>query len=140
MADWQTFGNHDARSADDLLELRLRGIVDETDSAEILRRAAELHRIHHRVFLLIDTTQTRGITPTARRYIAEWLRAHPENDGVSVLFGASTTVRTLGSLLNSAVRILSGRPTRNHFVKSEEEARAMIAQLRQEFVASAPKK
>lgn len=140
MADWQTFGNHEARNVDDQLELRLRGIVDDKDSAEIMDRVAAHQRIHGRVFLIVDTTQTRGLTPAARRYIAEWLRAHPDNDGVAVLFGGSTTVRTLGSLLNSAVRILSGRPTRNHFVKTEEEARALLAQIRREFAATGAKK
>lgn len=133
--DWQPFGTHEARSEDDLLELRLRATVDERDIAELFRRVTELKQHYPRIFLLVDVSQSETLTPAGRRYAVEWIRSHPDDDGVAVLYGASPTVRALGSLLNAAVRILSGRQTRNHFVKTEAEARTMLVELRAELAA-----
>jgi hypothetical protein len=78
------------------------------------------------------------LTPAARRYVAEWRRTYPDDTITSAVYGASSTVRALATLLSAAVRIISGRSPRNSLVKDEEEGRALLAKMRSDPASLRP--
>jgi len=111
--------------ADEVL-WEVHGNCDVDELRQIIALGEELAARYGRYYSLIDGKEGISITPAARRYNADWERAHGGSKALTIIFGANALARTIVSLVNRAAQLVLGRSPEVIFVKTEAEARATI--------------
>lgn len=127
---WQQFGPHRVRKVDDCVEMILDGplLLPEMLAIEKLQFAA--NEQYGYWLSLVDCHKLGGIGPDTRRYIAERSRLNPDHVTMSALYGCSTMVMALTTLISRATALISGKPQPLEIFRDEASARACLAAFR----------
>jgi hypothetical protein len=114
----------------DVVFVRYNGRIDAEPMIDILHWIAEWAHDKPYYILVGDLSNAGYLTPSLLRLIKEFRAGKPCT--VSICFGASFTIRVIADMVHRARRYLvPGREARKTlFVATEEDARAMIAELR----------
>jgi hypothetical protein len=130
MVSWQAVGKHQYYLQDDLLVVQVHGVLELADAQWLLTTLFDLVQRYGYSLLLADVHQGMSIPPHVRKWIGQWHNSHSATDGSAVVVGAGRMIRTLLTMINSAVRLL-GLPTGDlAFAKSEADGWAVIAERR----------
>ena len=113
----------------DTLYLTAVGPFLPADAATYCRIAEQVLQTYGEVFFVTDLSQAALMPPQTRRYLAEWSRQHRAK--AVIYYGASLPLRAVARLLLTAARLFSGGERAvEMFLDSEQEARAVIAQIK----------
>jgi hypothetical protein len=118
------FGRHRVEVDGDLLTLRLRGRVSQSEAVEFHAMLAQLLSERGRCFLLVDLRELESIDPGARRHVGEWNRSHQITAGAA--FGANFAVRALMSLFLGAIKLMASDAPEIHMARDEADARRWL--------------
>lgn len=122
----------------DLLVATLLGELDASDTGRITAEARRVAVGRSWALLLCDISRITGLTSEARRTAADGFRSVPVR-GIA-FWGGDSRGRAQGTLMGHAMNLLSNRrdecPLR--FFSSEAEARAWLAQRRDELKLGRP--
>jgi len=111
------------------VQIVVHGDCTRDDIQRMIAYQDEVVSRHGYVLLLVDLRDSKGLDGAARRLGADWGKANAKRYAVA-MWGASRMARTLGTLLHSAVVMLSGQRTRQDFFDTESEARAWLDKQR----------
>jgi hypothetical protein len=117
-------GGYSIREEPDVLVVELWGETSGQHAEEILAAAERFGRGRQPVFLLVLTGRLTGVQPEARRAFSTMSTRVPHR--MTLVVGASFTVRTIVTLAAKAGAILTGRPPRVFFFPSEQAVRAWL--------------
>lgn len=117
----------------DIIYMRFAGAASDADGLELLRRQKQFAVGRTRLFFLIDASDLGGITPTARRAVAETLKDIPLY-GMAV-FAAPLKAKVLLKILITAINIFHRDASNNplEFFDSEQAAREWLASRRTKY-------
>jgi hypothetical protein len=117
----------------DIIYMKFAGSASDADGLELLRRQKQFAVGHTMVFFLIEACDLGGITPTARRAVAETLKDLPLY-GMAV-FAAPLKAKVLLKILITAINLFHKDAANNplEFFDSEQAARDWIASRRQKY-------
>ena len=117
----------------DIIYMRFAGSASDADGLELLRRQKMFAAGHKMIFFLIEASDLGGITPTARRAVAETLRDLPLY-GMAV-FAAPLKAKVLLKILITAINLFHKDAANNplEFFDSEQAARDWIASRRTKY-------
>lgn len=135
METWQPIGKHRIRIEGDVIFVRAQGDITGPEVLTLCEHMLKIQQQYGWVFEIVDAHSAGAMSGEARRQNADWYRGH-QLDVEAVVFGSSFVVRTLFSLFINAIRLLGSRQARVYFVASEAEARALVAQRRQQKIAA----
>lgn len=117
----------------DIIFMKLAGDVNDAEGLELLRRQREFADGRKMVFFLMDDREMAGISPGARKAVAEMLKEIP-------LFGmanyqAPMKARVVAKLVITAINLFRKDASTNpvEFFNSEQEAREWIAERREKY-------
>jgi len=130
------FGKHITYFEDpDIIYMKFVGSVSDAEGLELLRRQKMFAEGRSMLFFLIDAADLAGISPVARKAVAETLKDIPLH-GMAI-YGAGLKSQVQIKLLVTAVNLrrmdLSTNPV--DFFHTEEEARAWLASRRQKYIS-----
>jgi hypothetical protein len=113
--------------------MKFAGSASDADGLELLRRQKQFAVGRTMVFFLIEASDLGGITPTARRAVAETLKDLPLY-GMAV-FAAPLKAKVLLKILITAINLFHKDAANNplEFFDSEQAARDWIASRRQKY-------
>jgi hypothetical protein len=118
-------GQSRLRREEDTVLVRIVGYADMVLGTPLHAWMEETMQECGRCYLICDVAAMTGADPELRRYASEWHKTHKI---IAVLcHGASFPIRVLVTLLQGAVRVVSGRTFGLVFVRDEADARAWIA-------------
>jgi hypothetical protein len=117
----------------DIIYMRFKGSASDAEGLELLRRQKQYAVGRKLLFFLIDASDLGGITPAARKAVAETLRDIPLH-GMAI-YSAPLKARVLMKILITAVNLFRKDATTNpvEFFAHEQAARDWIAGRRQKF-------
>ncbi|HYU31475.1 MAG TPA: hypothetical protein VEW48_04880 [Thermoanaerobaculia bacterium] len=121
----------------DIIFMALVGDVSDAEGLELLRRQKAYAEGKKMLFFLMEGRQMAGISPAARKAVAETLKQIPLY-GMAI-FEAPLKARVVAKLvitaINLAARAFRDDPSTNkiEFFPSEEEARQWIAGRREKY-------
>jgi hypothetical protein len=117
----------------DIIYMRFKGSASDAEGLELLRRQKQYAVGRKLLFFLIDASDLGGITPAARKAVAETLRDIPLH-GMAI-YSAPLKARVLMKILITAVNLFRKDATTNpvEFFDNEQAARDWIAGRRQKF-------
>jgi hypothetical protein len=117
----------------DIIYMRFKGSASDAEGLELLRRQKQYAVGRELLFFLIDASDLGGITPAARKAVAETLRDIPLH-GMAI-YSAPLKARVLMKILITAVNLFRKDAATNpvEFFDSEQAARDWIAGRRQKF-------
>lgn len=127
---WRSIGNHQVRSEEDLFFVVARGLITDEDADALLGSLNAVHAERGRVIVIVDASHGLSVGPAARRRMAQESKAYG-----MVVFGAGALVRSLITLVNNALRLLTGRNAPLLFCANEQEARRHASALRLQHAA-----
>lgn len=117
----------------DIIFMKLSGDVTDAEGLELLRRQKMFAEGRKMLFFLMDSREMAGISPGARKAVAQTLKEIP-------LFGmanfeAPLKARVVAKLVITAINLFRKDASTNpvEFFPSEAEARAWIASRREEY-------
>jgi hypothetical protein len=117
----------------DIIFMRLSGDVTDAEGLELLRRQKSFAEGRKMLFFLMDSREMAGISPGARKAVAETLKSIP-------LFGmanfeAPLKARVVAKLVITAINLFRKDASTNpvEFFPNEAEAREWIANRREKF-------
>lgn len=126
MSNEEVIGTHRVRVEGDTVLTRYVGVPELEHVMAIHQHFDRVLAEHGRLFVINDMSRSGIPTAEARRWIAEWARAH--KIVAIVNFGASLPIRMLQSLvLNAAALLGSGPSVKTVNCANEAEAFAWIA-------------
>ena len=124
-------GSHGVQVHGDLVEMVFTGPLVLADVAAMRDLLQQVRGAHGRCYMLADAAGLTGINLDARKAMADWGRASPEDQISGVgLHGLNFAIRALSVLTLSAIKLMSGRAVVVHFARDAAEARAWIAARR----------
>lgn len=131
-------GKHHITIEDDMLIGAISAPWTRDEMQQFFGLVEEVHKRAGLVFLMTVVLPGYGLTPGARKYIAEWGKDHPIVNG-NVVVGADVTTRTIIRLAQVAAHIFGTHQPNNvvTLVDTEEQGRAWIARERQARRATA---
>ena len=113
----------------DTLYLKSVGPFLPADAEKYCRIAERALQTYGEVFFVTDLSEAALMPYQTRRYLAEWARQHRAQ--AVIYYGASLPLRAVARLLLNAARLFSGGERAVElFLDSEQEARAVIAQIK----------
>ena len=117
----------------DIIYMRFKGSASDAEGLELLRRQKQYAVDRNLLFFLIDASDLGGITPAARKAVAETLRDIPLH-GMAI-YSAPLKARVLMKILITAVNLFRKDAATNpvEFFDTEQAARDWIAGRRQKF-------
>ena len=117
----------------DIIYMRFKGSASDAEGLELLRRQKQYAVGRQLLFFLIDASDLGGITPAARKAVAETLRDIPLH-GMAI-YSAPLKARVLMKILITAVNLFRKDAATNpvEFFDNEQAARDWIAGRRQKF-------
>jgi hypothetical protein len=115
----------------DIIYMRFAGSASDAEGLELLRRQKQYAVGRSLLFFLIDASELGGITPAARKAVAETLKDLPLF-GMAI-YSAPLKARVLVKILITAVNLFRREAETNpvEFFDSEQAARDWIASRRQ---------
>jgi hypothetical protein len=119
----------------DIIYMKFKGEASDSEGMELLRRQKIFAQGRDLLFFLIDAENLGGITPAARKAVAETLKDIPLY-GMAI-YAAPLTARVLIKLLITAVNLFRKDAATNpvEFFPTEEDARAWIASRRLKYAS-----
>jgi hypothetical protein len=117
----------------DIIYMKFKGSASDAEGLELLRRQKQYAVGREQLFFLIDASDLGGITPAARKAVAETLRDIPLH-GMAI-YSAPLKARVLMKILITAVNLFRKDAATNpvEFFDNEQAARDWIAGRRQKF-------
>ena len=117
----------------DIIFMKLSGDVSDAEGLELLRRQKAFAEGRKMLFFLMDGREMAGISPGARRAVAETLKEIPLYGMAN--FQSPMTARVVAKLVITAINLFRKDASTNpvEFFNSEEEARAWIASRREKY-------
>ena len=117
----------------DIIYMKFKGSASDAEGLELLRRQKQYAVGRSQLFFLIDASDLGGITPAARKAVAETLQDIPLH-GMAI-YSAPLKARVLMKILITAVNLFRKDATTNpvEFFDHEQAARDWIAGRRQKF-------
>lgn len=117
----------------DIIFMKLVGDVTDAEGLELLRRQRGFAEGRKLLFFLMDDREMAGISPDARKAVAEMLKEIPLYGMAN--FQAPMKARVVAKLVITAINLFRKDAKSNpvEFFNSEEEAREWIAQRREQF-------
>lgn len=117
----------------DIIFMKLTGDVTDAEGLELLRRQKAFAEGRKMLFFLMDGREMAGISPGARKAVAQTLKEIP-------LFGMANfespmKARVVAKLVITAINLFRKDASTNpvEFFSSEQEAREWIASRREKF-------
>lgn len=132
MQSWEPFGAHRYRIEGDTAFFEVHGPVSIAEMATHLDRLEVLAKEFGWALTIYDSSKGVGVSKEVRRFVAERMRERPFR-AAGAVFGASFPVRVMVTLLVSAVSIFTDTGQSVAYCKTEAEALAYCAQLRERF-------
>jgi hypothetical protein len=114
----------------DLFHIKWNGQPDLVDTQEVFDFATEIYRLHGRCLLLMDVSKSEIPTVKSRKYSAEWVMARDMSTVPVAVYGLSYIKRAILSMQLNAIKVLGKRPPVASYSASESEARAWLAEQR----------
>lgn len=136
MRSWQLIGKHRICIEQDVVYVVIQGDIQGDEVVTLCEELTQVQRQYGLVFDILDATAAGGMSAEARRQVGEWYRQNHLEIEIAV-FGASLLLRTLFSLMTNALRLLSRNHLLMHFVATEGEAKAWVAERRDKKHATA---
>lgn len=130
---WSQLGLHRIRVVHDTVEWILDGPVSLTELQQFEQFQHQVERTFQYVLILVDCHKAGGISPQARRYVAEQTKLRPDLKTFSALYGCSPMIVALSTLVVRAITLFSGRPHPVEICRDEASAREHMAAFRQTF-------
>lgn len=122
------FGKHWMYIEGDIILSKYVGVITLADVQAMHSLDSEL--VPGRTYYIIaDVSEVSGMEPAARKASTDWFAR--QKIGGTVNFGAGVATRAVGSLVLGLLRMLHKSSMPSHFVKTEEEAHAWVAEQRQ---------
>ena len=117
----------------DIIYMKFKGSASDAEGLELLRRQKQYAVGRSLLFFLIDASDLGGITPAARKAVAETLQDIPLH-GMAI-YSAPLKARVLMKILITAVNLFRKDAATNpvEFFDNEQAARDWIAGRRQKF-------
>ena len=117
----------------DIIFMKLTGDVTDAEGLELLRRQRSFAEGRKMLFFLMDDREMAGISPDARKAVAEMLKEIPLYGMAN--YQAPMKARVVAKLVITAINLFRKDASTNPvvFFDSEEEARAWIAQRREQY-------
>ena len=128
------FGKHTTYLEEpDIIFMRLAGECSDAEGLELLRRQRAFSEGHKMLFFLMDGREMAGISPGARKAVAETLKEIPLY-GMAI-FDAPMKARVVAKLVITAVNLFRKDASTNpiEFFPTEAEAREWIASRREQY-------
>jgi hypothetical protein len=117
----------------DIIFMKLAGDVSDAEGLELLRRQKAFAEGRKMLFFLMDGREMAGISPVARRAVAETLKEIPLYGMAN--FQSSMKARVVAKLVITAINLFRKDASTNpvQFFSSEQEAREWIASRREKY-------
>lgn len=117
----------------DIIFMKLAGDVSDAEGLELLRRQKSFAEGRKMLFFLMDAKEMAGISPAARKAVAETLKEIPLYGMAN--FEAPMKARVVAKLVITAINLFRKDASTNpvEFFPSEKEAREWIAERREKF-------
>ncbi len=117
----------------DIIFMKLRGDVSDAEGLELLRRQMAFSEGRKMLFFLMDGEEMAGISPGARKSVAETLKEIPLY-GMGI-FNAPLKARVVAKLVITAINLFRKDSSTNaiEFFPVEEEARQWIVSRREKY-------
>ena len=117
----------------DIIFMKLSGDVSDAEGLELLRRQKAFAEGLKMVFFLMDGREMAGISPVARRAVAETLKEIPLYGMAN--FQSSMKARVVAKLVITAINLFRKDASTNPvvFFSSEQEAREWIDSRREKY-------
>lgn len=119
---WEPLGRHRYSLIDDLLILCTEGVIEEEDMARLLPLLAQQVKKFGAALLLIDASHGLSLSADARRRYAEYGRQNGFQPGSTAVLGASTTARTIITLITNGIGMFLRQVPPVRFCKRRSEA------------------
>lgn len=130
------FGKHWMRLEGDILNCKYTGLISVPDVRESMQLLDKMLIPGRTYYIIADVADVTGMEAEARRISTEWFATH--DIGGAVNFGAGAVTRAIAALILSMLRLLHRNHMSSQFVKTEEEARAWVAEQRRHRSAASP--
>ena len=117
----------------DIIFMKLSGDVSDAEGLELLRRQKAFAEGRKMLFFLMDGREMAGISPGARRAVAETLKEIPLYGMAN--FQSSMKARVVAKLVITAINLFRKDASTNpvEFFSSEQEAREWIDSRREKY-------
>lgn len=117
----------------DIIFMKLAGDCSDADGMELLRRQKAFAEGRKMLFFLMDGREMAGISPGARKAVAQTLKEIPLYGMAN--FESPLKARVVAKLVITAINLFRKDASTNPvvFFPSEEEARAWIASRREKY-------
>ena len=117
----------------DIIFMKLAGDVSDAEGLELLRRQKAFAEGRKMLFFLMDGREMAGISPVARRAVAETLKEIPLYGMAN--FQSSMKARVVAKLVITAINLFRKDASTNpvEFFSSEQEAREWIDSRREKY-------
>ncbi|MFO0578740.1 MAG: hypothetical protein U1A78_32460 [Polyangia bacterium] len=135
MEPWTQIGKHLLRIEQDVVFIRVKGEITAPEIVALLDRLVLIDRQYGRVFEIVDAREAGPITAATRHENAQWYRNNRLNADL-VVYNASLVVRTVFTLFMNALRLFDKADVNMHFVATEAEAVAWVAERRKKLKAA----
>jgi hypothetical protein len=128
------FGKHTTYFEEpDIIFMRLVGDVSDAEGLELLRRQKAFAEGRKMLFFLMDGREMAGISPGARKAVAQTLKEIPLYGMAN--FESPLKARVVAKLVITAINLFRKDAATNpvEFFPSEQEAREWIASRREKY-------
>lgn len=117
----------------DIIFMKLAGDVSDAEGLELLRRQRAFAEGRKMLFFLMDSREMAGISPGARKAVAQTLKEIPLYGMAN--FEAPMKARVVAKLVITAINLFRKDASTNpvEFFPTEEEARQWIASRREQY-------
>lgn len=123
---WEALGRHRYSVTGDVLFLCTSGPLEEGEIASLLTLLHTQVTAAGAALLLIDASGGLTMTAAARRYYAEWGRAHGFQPGSTAVLGASAATRAILTLITNGIGMILRQVPPIRFFKRRSEALAWL--------------
>lgn len=127
----RTLDDNIVRLEDDLVFVELHGRMSVAAAEALAEIYESTIKRHGYILILIDIEESVliGADPKARRILVDWNKQYSRKLAAAA-FGGSAAVRVMLTLMNNAVRVLSGHAQPFQTFKTEAQARTFLAAQR----------
>lgn len=121
-------GRHEiAYAAHDFMVVRIHGSISADDARAVALAERKIWPNNDLIYLMVVVDENTSIESGMLADVKTIYAGRPPH--ISVLIGASFTIRTIGSVINRALRVF-GRPSTLHFFEQEIAGRTWIEEDR----------
>jgi hypothetical protein len=118
---------------DDLVTVLVVGSLSLSDSQSIYGQIGEVLAERGYVLALFDLSRAAVPAQESRKWISHWFRDHDVTRIAVATFGTSLLVRTVNRMFDSAVHLLTGKPSPARHFSTAAEARAWLQERQRVF-------